>query len=56
MFCFFCLDEEKSESEGEASDDEADPNDDDTASKNTDSKNKPTLEEYVKKHVFSRSN
>jgi len=44
--------ENRTESDGNASDDEADSNEVDEQSKQ---KLKPTLEEYVKKHVFNRS-
>ena len=53
LFLLFKDEEKEAESDGNASDDEADPSDD-LVEPNS-SKLKPTLEEYVKKHVFSRS-
>lgn len=52
--------DENGESDGEVSDDEADTEayqNDEGVEFNLDSesKSKPTLEEYVKKHVFTRS-
>ena len=48
--------DEKIESDGNDSDDEAEFVDEIDYAENNQSKRQPTLEEYVKKHVFKRSN